>query len=397
MSTSLTGVTAPPSGGRPGRPRLRLGPGLAASLLLHAALATWLLWSHTPEPLPRPAEGEGVPVVFESAAGEAGPALPQPQAPVGAPEVPGGAPAPLEPPDVSAPPGPSQPPPPPPPQAAPVPPAPPLTAPPLAVPPQPETPLATPPLAAPPTAAPPPPPVAEAPPPPAPPAEAPPAPPAAPPLVAEAPPVPEGELPAPPPPAPLPDLSAELAPPTPFRLSPPRLPLAPPQPEAPPRPNPLAGTLSLGPQAARPIAPAPQARPAPGRPGQLDMAIGPVPQRSLAPGQPAYSGSAAMAHVSGARPGRNWGRAFQAWVQSRGFYPPQAAAAGEDGPVVLRVTVARDGRIEAVQITGRSGSRWLDAAALSLFRDQVGPAFTAEMEGDSTTLTFTVNYRIVYR
>ncbi|PHK94484.1 hypothetical protein CR162_13425 [Pseudoroseomonas rhizosphaerae] len=406
-------MTAPPPGGRPGPPRLALGRGLAASLLVHAALALWLLWSHEPEPLPQPSEAESVPVVFESAMGEAGPALPQPQEPVGAPETPGGVPTPLAPPDISAPPSPVQPLPvqplpvqplpvqpppvpsppvqPPPVMAAPAPPPAPSQAPPANPPPAP--PPALPSLAeAPP--APPAPPVAEAPPAPS---EAPVAPPA-PARMAEAPPAPEGELPTPPP-APLPDLSAALAPPTPLRLNPPRPPPPPPRPpeEAPPRPNPLAGTLNLGPMAARPIAPAPQPRPAPARPGQLDMAVGPVPQRSRAPEPPAFRGNNSMVHVSGAQPGLSWGRAFQAWVQSRGFYPPQAAAAGEDGPVVLRVTVARDGRIEAVQITSRSGSRWLDAAALSLFRDQVGPAFTADMEGDSTTLAFTVNYRIIYR
>uniref|UniRef100_UPI001359DEE7 energy transducer TonB n=1 Tax=Roseomonas sp. 18066 TaxID=2681412 RepID=UPI001359DEE7 len=95
--------------------------------------------------------------------------------------------------------------------------------------------------------------------------------------------------------------------------------------------------------------------------------------------------------------GQGWGRAFQAWVQRRGFYPPQAAMAGEDGTAVVDMEIARDGRILSARISTRSGSRWLDAASIALFRDQVGPAFTWDMPGETTTMRFTLHYRLITR
>ncbi|MCQ4162565.1 TonB family protein, partial [Roseomonas sp. GC11] len=246
---------------------------------------------------------------------------------------------------------------------------------------------------------------------------APPPPPAAPPLPVPPPPAPsptpslaealppapaEREavtLPPPPPPAPLPDLSESLASPTPLRLAPPRQQAPrPPQPEAPPQRNPFAGMTMLPPQALTPRVPQPRPPSQPGRPGALDLAMGAVPQYRPSPNrQGSSSNTTSMTHVGGAQPGADWGRAFQAWVQRRGFYPPQAAMNNEDGSVVLRLTVARDGRILEAQIISRSGSRWLDAGAMSLFRDQIGPAFPYGMEGESTTLNFTIHYNIIYR
>ncbi|WBV43800.1 energy transducer TonB [Pseudoroseomonas cervicalis] len=152
----------------------------------------------------------------------------------------------------------------------------------------------------------------------------------------------------------------------------------------------------MAPQALRPAAPAAPARRAPGSAGGVDLSMGRVPELRMREGQ-RFNNTTAMAHVGGAQPGADWGRQFQRWVQSRGFYPQQAAMRGEDGSVVLRVTVARDGRITAVQMISPTGSRWLDAAAVSLFRDQVGPAFPMTMPGEETVINFTIHYRIIGR
>lgn len=381
---SLSAAT--PMLGREGRRRRRLGPAALASLALHAAVVAWLLFGLQPKPLMSPQGEEGVPVVFESTA--SGPALPEPGETAPPPEA-GAAPTPLAPPDPQAPPDPT----PPQPQAEATPeaaPPPPLPVPAPLVPPPPAPPLPQPapePLPQPPARA-------EAPPRPQ---ETAPPPPAA--LTPFPEPAPPGALalPPPPPPAPLPELSAELAPPTPLRLAPPRS-EAPPRPPA-PRPqaqNPFAGLPMVGPQALRPAAPSAPSRRAPGSAGGVDLSMGRVPELRMREGQ-SFNNTTAMAHVGGAQPGADWGRQFQRWVQSRGFYPEQAAMRGEDGSVVLRVTVARDGRITAVQMISPTGSRWLDAAAVSLFRDQVGPAFPMTMPGEETVIRFTIHYRIIGR
>ncbi|MDJ0388421.1 TonB family protein [Roseomonas sp. E05] len=302
-----------------------------------------VLWGR-PRTLPSPGSQEAVEVVFESQA-----------APQEAPSAAADAPAPTEPPDEQAPAAPPAPPPPP----APAEPAPPQPAPP-------------------PT---------EAPPQPA------PAQPVQPPVETAPQPAPDAELP---PPAPVPelDIRPDLAPATPLRLNPPRPPPARQEP-APPRPaSPFAGTIDLGRSIPLTMAPqpAPRSRPAPG--GQMDMAIGPVPERSLMPRRDSPAIGSPLSYVSGARPSMDWGSAFQQWVQRRMFYPRAAVQAGEDGAVVLRVTVEKDGRVSAVRVITSSGSRWLDSASLSLFRDQIGPAFPPEMLGgqDSTTVTFTTDY-----
>ncbi|MXP62459.1 energy transducer TonB [Roseomonas sp. M0104] len=349
---SLTASAPPLFPGGPRRPRRSWRrPAAWISLALHLALLVALVLWGRPRQLPSPGMSEGVEVVFESQT----PPQEAPSAPAAE------APAPQEPPDAQAPPAT----PPPPPAAA------------------------SPPAPAPATEAPPPP--VEAPPQPAPaPAPVPaPAPAPAPPL----PQAPEASLPPAPEPMPELDTPPELTAPTPLELNPP--PPPPPQPTAPPRPaSPFAGTVDLGrsiPMLQAPQ-PAPRRRPPPG--GQVDMAIGSVPERSLMPRRDSPTIGSPLSYVSGAKPSLDWGSAFQQWVQRRMFYPRAAVQAGEDGAVVLRVTVEKDGRISAVRVTTSSGSRWLDSASLSLFRDQMGPAFPPEMveQQNSTTLTFTTNY-----
>ncbi|MBI0434025.1 energy transducer TonB [Roseomonas sp. KE0001] len=357
-------ATRPPAGprrrGLPRRGLPRLGPGLLVSLLLHAGLVAVLLFGLEREELPPPAPEQEVAVVFEPVPGEPPPGetvAEQPSAPA---EPPPAVPTPLAPPD---------------PQAVevlpPEPPAPAAEAEP-APPPPPSPPVAE----VPPEPAPPEPPAQEAPPEPAPP-------------VAQARPAPPLDLP--------PELRPEalLARPTPFTLRPP----PPPSPQAPPqRPpqapaSPFQGTVMLG----RPPALAPRRAQPPGRPGAIDTAIGPVPQRPLGPAGPLATNNATVSHVAGTRASRNWQQELLAWVRSRGFYPPQAAMAGESGPVTLQVTVARDGRVTGLRMISRSGSRWLDMGATAIFRDGQAPRFTPEMEGDSTTFNFTIHYVLTYR
>ncbi|HEY4251493.1 MAG TPA: TonB family protein [Roseomonas sp.] len=350
--------------GRPGGRRW-LWLAVAVSLVLHALLAIFLLWRQ-PKPLPSPdASLPSVDLVFDEAAPRSAPeeSSAQQQAPSPAPAVPV----------------------PPIPQTAPeTPPVPPSElAPP---PPQPET---APPLPLPPPAL--------APPEPAPPAPPPPAP------ETQAPPLPQ-PLPLPPPlPAP-PDADALPLPPPPPPAPPQPRPTAPPRTAPAPR-SPFDGALMLPRTPAFPTArPAPrqQASQAQPRHQGLDFSVG--PQALQRPPSPApavrqsENAAGAALQITGAQLGADWRAAFQAWLQRNGYYPPEAARNGEDGPVTVRFDVDRDGRVTSLRLIYASGSRLLDMATTGLLRDRTIPPFPPGTRGgDTATITLTINYILVRR
>ncbi|QTI80056.1 TonB family protein [Roseomonas marmotae] len=171
-----------------------------------------------------------------------------------------------------------------------------------------------------------------------------------------------------------------------------------PTPQRPAPSSPFAGTLDLSRQAPFALAP-PPAGGAPRQrmpPGSLDLSMGRVPQQQRrTPMRQDTNGN--LSHEGGAEPSGSWSGAFMAWVRAHSFYPPQAAMNGEDGTNSVRMVIDRSGRVRSVELRRRSGSRWLDLGIQSIFRDQQVPAFTPDMEGDTMTITFTVNYILVYR
>jgi protein TonB len=334
--------------------RRRLWWWIGGSALLHALVAALLLMAPPKKQMGEPGEATEVPVVFESGGGA--PALPQPEPMQSLPGQPDPVPPLPEVPDL----------------------------PPTPAPPSFPVPL-------------PPGPVAQAPPPalapPVPPEPAPPAPP----VPLRAPPV---EQPAPlplPVPAP-PAVTAELPPPPP---APSRL-VPPPPSEAPPRPRPVPaspfpGTLDLSRRGPIAMAPPPRggtARP-PRPPGSLDLSLGSVPRERRRTAQSNSNGN--IGSVEGAQPTGSWRGAFLDWVRARSFYPEEAAMNGEDGNSIVRIVIDRSGQVKSVQLVGRSGSRTLDLALQSIFRDGRVPPFTPDMEGDTMTMTFTMRYILLYR
>ncbi|MDB5368634.1 MAG: energy transducer TonB, partial [Roseomonas sp.] len=140
----------------------------------------------------------------------------------------------------------------------------------------------------------------------------------------------------------------------------------------------------------------PRASPRAARPpGSLDLSMGAVPARRSAPARQNLGSN--MSHVAGAQPTGSWAGAFMEWVGQRKFYPRQAAQNGDDGPVRVRVVIERGGQVRSVELTGPSGSVWLNAGLQSIFRGQVVPRFTPDMEGDTMTMDFTMNYILLYR
>lgn len=370
------------------RPSLRLVPAgqpptvrrrwlvAAVSLALHALLVLLLVLLVRPREQGGDAAAPSYELMFQPegapAMGNAPPAA-APPAPPRPDSLPGpSTPEPESTPDVAAPPSPESPP------APEMPPQP--TAPPMPAPPEPpvarqvtpEVPTAPPPLPQAPEA-----PEAEVPPPTA---EASvrlaqPEPPPSPTL----PRVPEFVPPKPPPPLPAPPLPAP-------RVAPPRVASVPPPP---PRMAPPPGTfanpmdLSFGTGPSRPAAPRLAARPGSVASRSLDLGTGAAraPNR-----QEAYFDARA------ARLGADWKDGLEGyWLRHR-YYPRQAAESGEDGQVQIELTVNRYGKVEGVTVQGRSGSPWLDMAAVSVWRGAQLSPLPAEVAGDRITFSITINY-----
>ncbi len=330
------------------RPMARLRPAprrraawLAVSALLHVAAIALLLLS------PRPAleDGDAQPsydVVF------ADPTTDQPAPPDAGTDTP----APPVPPDPDA--QPAARPPTPPPDDTPPEPVPPEPAPPESEPPPPEP----------------------APPEPAPPEPAPPEP------------VPAPPRPRPPPsvrlmesdvPEPLP-----LPPPVPIPAAPP----PPPRPAAPPRPQqqqqaqrfPAPIDLNFG--------PANPGRPARGSVASraIDLSLGPAKPGSL---------RAASSELRSPNASADLMAALEAWWRRHRYYPEQARQAGEDGSVGIRLRVDRYGKVAAVEMQSRSGSQWLDMAALGAFRG--AQLVVPSNAGETVSVDLTIHYILILR
>jgi protein TonB len=366
-------------GRRPSWVRGWRGVALGLSLLLHLAIGWWLMFGFERRAVQEPSAASSMEVVFEGGAEESTPAPP-----------PSGVPAPLEPPEPTEPPQP----------------------------PEPMPRMAEPPGGGPPGEAPP---VAQVPLPV-------PAPPVAPPVV-------QAPVPAPPPPAPVapvPPVARVVPPPVPLPVQPApsdlSLPPPPPMVEAPSRTEMAAMPLPPPPApepappeavTARPVpptrAPQPRARAAaPGSPfaGALDLSQGPPISlgRPAAPSRPSAAGPRrerdadistapaaadapnAQLRIRGANLGADWRSAFMAWLRQHGYYPRQAAEAGEDGTAIVRFSVDRSGRVSALQLIGRSGSIWLDAGAQALLRGRSVPPFPPGTREDSAEIDLTINY-----
>ncbi len=186
----------------------------------------------------------------------------------------------------------------------------------------------------------------------------------------------------------------ETAPATPESIMPqPPPPLEPPprpiRPAARPAPRAMTGTLanpmdlSLGPAAPRPAARGSVAS------RSLDLS---PPQERDGP-----AASDPYAQIRAANASADWNRGLlQYWLRHR-FYPEQAAANGEQGAVTIQLTVNRSGRVESVEVLSRSGSQWLDMAALATWRDARLPPFTNEMREDRITFPVPIQYSLIRR
>ena len=236
-------------------------------------------------------------------------------------------------------------------------------------------------------------------------------------------PAPEPTPPPPPSEAAVPDTPA---PPPQVRVTPPDLP-APAAPLVPDLVMPTPPPIAAPPRPA-PARPAPPPRPRMAPPPSLgslsspmELSFGPAPQRPAAPRMVAPAGSVASRSLDltpgppkpvtrqaalsrgdidfdarAAALGADWMDGVRAfWLRHR-YYPRQAAENGEDGTVELELTVNRLGKVQSAVVRGRSGSSWLDMAAVGTFRSAQLPPLPPEV-GESRTVTIPIHYILLRR
>ncbi len=189
-------------------------------------------------------------------------------------------------------------------------------------------------------------------------------------------------------PAPAPLSPQALAPELPPLVPPPPLPPAPPRPRQQAQQRPLPGAfpppidLNFGPAASR--APAPRVA---GSSRAIDLSLG-------AP-KPGPNKSEAFFDVRVANIGADWAQGLAAYWRSHRYYPQQAAQNGEDGTVEIQLVVNRLGRVESVEIQRRSGSPWLDMAAVGTWRNAQLAPLPAENTDRTITIPLTINYVLI--
>ena len=105
--------------------------------------------------------------------------------------------------------------------------------------------------------------------------------------------------------------------------------------------------------------------------------------------------SEAFFDARAAKIGADWANGLAAYWRAHRYYPRQAVENGEDGSVQVELVVNRLGRVESVQIKTRSGSPWLDMAALGTWRNAQLAPFPRENTDDRATITLTINYILI--
>jgi len=105
----------------------------------------------------------------------------------------------------------------------------------------------------------------------------------------------------------------------------------------------------------------------------------------------------AVPHVSSPGADGDYLELLNEYVETHKFYPERAANNGEDGVAVVRATIERDGTVKDVHLVESSGSRDLDLAWISLFRDQRLAPFPDNMRENEREFTLSMDYILIYR
>jgi protein TonB len=120
---------------------------------------------------------------------------------------------------------------------------------------------------------------------------------------------------------------------------------------------------------------------APAAPAALASAEAAAPAPTAAsPGPPATGPSSA------------WVGALDAWIDAHLDYPEDSRRRGEQGAVLVRLTVAHDGRLLDFALLRSSGYDELDDATRAMFRHARLPAAPLDSDPPQATLSKPVRY-----
>ena len=97
---------------------------------------------------------------------------------------------------------------------------------------------------------------------------------------------------------------------------------------------------------------------------------------------------------SAAQAANAWQAQLAAWLQAHKHYPEAARDMDEEGDVVIRFTVARDGRVTEVSVVHGSGVPALNDAASAMLQDATVPALPAAMAQTAITITVELRYAL---
>jgi periplasmic protein TonB len=92
--------------------------------------------------------------------------------------------------------------------------------------------------------------------------------------------------------------------------------------------------------------------------------------------------------------GADWRNALSQWVSEHAYYPEKARRDGEEGDARVHVVVEPNGRVQMVELIGKSGSMWLDLALVALFRDQLLPHLPYGVN-EPIDFDFTMHYILI--
>jgi periplasmic protein TonB len=93
--------------------------------------------------------------------------------------------------------------------------------------------------------------------------------------------------------------------------------------------------------------------------------------------------------------GPDWRAELTEWVNERKYYPEQALELDQQGNVMIRLVIARDGTVRGVTLLQSSGSPFLDSAWLGLFEGARVPPFPPGTPSDQITLEATMHFILV--
>ncbi len=104
---------------------------------------------------------------------------------------------------------------------------------------------------------------------------------------------------------------------------------------------------------------------------------------------PATSQTAAIS-----APPAAWLRAIAGWLAAHRSYPARARREGEQGTVVLRLVIARDGTVREASLLAGSGHPDLDRASLAAVRGAHLPAAPSPHAPAELTLRVPIRYAL---